>query len=520
RLLTTTQPQFTFDDRDVWTLFHSYAFDFSVWEMWGALVYGGRLVIVPSVVARSPRDFHQLLVDARVTVLNQTPSAFQRLLAVDLERPEADLRLRYLIFGGEALDVASLAPWFDRHGTYPRVVNMYGITETTVHVTYREITAEDLHLGSVVGKPLSDLAGLVLDGDLRQVPVGVAGELYVSGAGLARGYLGRPGLTASRYVPNPYSTTPGARAYRTGDVVRRRDSGELEYLGRSDHQVKIRGFRVELGEIEHALVTLPLVRAARVALREEGSQKQLVAYVIPVRRGAFDRSTIAARLSAVLPAYMVPSAFVPLDAFPLTPHGKLDVSALPPPTAVDHPIGGEFVAPSTEIERAMAAIWADVLRVPRVGIDDDFFAVGGDSMSSLQLQSRAEAAGLSFALADLFGERTIRRIAPRTTWSAVRPAAADPEALSQLAVGDRELIPDGIEDAYPLSYLQAGMLFESELRPESRLYRDIFSHHLKIAFDAGPFRAMLDRLAARHPALRTYFDLSTFSEPLQLVRRT
>ena len=253
RLLEVTRADFAFDERDVWTLFHSVCFDFSVWELWGPLAHGGRLVVVPYWVSREPEAFYELLKEEKVTVLNQTPSAFRQLMKVD-EAVGGELSLRVVIFGGEALEMSTLRGWFERHGEErPRLVNMYGITETTVHVTYRELSARDTEGGSVIGNSLGDLELYVLDEQMRAVPEGVSGEMYVGGGGVARGYLGRAELTAQRFVPHPYSERAGARLYRTGDLARRRSDGELEYQGRIDDQVKIRGFRIELGEIANAL---------------------------------------------------------------------------------------------------------------------------------------------------------------------------------------------------------------------------------------------------------------------------
>ncbi|HVR95754.1 MAG TPA: amino acid adenylation domain-containing protein, partial [Thermoanaerobaculia bacterium] len=284
RLFDATQVWFGFGERDVWTLFHSYAFDFSVWELWGALLYGGRLVVVSYEVSRSPEQFLDLLVRDQVTVLNQTPSAFTQLARVDEERGGVATDLRLVIFGGEALDVAGLAPWFDRHGDdQPSLVNMYGITETTVHVTYRPLRVADTRgeRRSVIGVPIPDLSLYVLDRWQQPAPIGVPGELVVGGAGLARGYLGRPELTATRFVPDPAGGRAGARLYRSGDLGRFLPGGEVEYLGRIDHQVKIRGFRIELGEIEAALARHPEVRQAVVLVREDGSrERRLVACVV------------------------------------------------------------------------------------------------------------------------------------------------------------------------------------------------------------------------------------------------
>jgi len=285
RLMLATEQWFHFNEKDVWTLFHSYAFDFSVWEMWGALFFGGRLVIVPYFISRSPEDFYHLLCDAKVTVLNQTPSAFRQLMqAEELLCRESDLNLRYVIFGGEALDLPSLEPWFERHDeNFPLLVNMYGITETTVHVTYRPIRLRDVkkRLGSVIGKPIPDLSLYILDPHRQPVPIGVVGEIYVGGAGVSRGYLNRPQLTAERIVPNPSDPEGKERLYKTGDLARYLPNGEIEYLGRNDHQVKIRGFRIELGEIEAVLQRHSGVREARVMTWEDREDVRLVAYIVP-----------------------------------------------------------------------------------------------------------------------------------------------------------------------------------------------------------------------------------------------
>ncbi|NHB98849.1 non-ribosomal peptide synthetase, partial [Photorhabdus stackebrandtii] len=257
RLLAATQGYFQFNRNDVWTLFHSFAFDFSVWELWGALAYGGRLVIVPAACARSPQAFYALLCHERVTVLNQTPSAFRQLIPVQDDTAHA---LRCIIFGGEALELPSLAPWITNNPVrQTRLVNMYGITEITVHATCQELTEEVITggRGSLIGQPLPDLRAYLLDSHSQPVPIGVTGELYIGGAGVARGYLNRPALTAERFIPDPFSTGPAARLYKTGDLGRWLSDGRIEYLGRNDFQVKLRGFRIELGEIEARLIQCP-----------------------------------------------------------------------------------------------------------------------------------------------------------------------------------------------------------------------------------------------------------------------
>ncbi|HEX4963095.1 MAG TPA: non-ribosomal peptide synthase/polyketide synthase, partial [Thermoanaerobaculia bacterium] len=396
RLFTATDRWFGFGPEDVWTLFHSYAFDFSVWEIWGALLYGGRLVIVPYWVSRSPEAFYGLLRAERVTVLNQTPSAFRQLLWAEeavLGEAAPDLALRYVIFGGEALEPASLAPWFERHGDeHPRLVNMYGITETTVHVTYREVVRADVARAvSAVGQPIPDLGVYLLDSALQPVPLGVPGEIHVGGAGLAEGYLGRPELTAERFVPNPFGEA-GARLYKSGDLARRLLDGDLEYLGRIDHQVKIRGFRIELGEIESALVRHPAVREAVVLAVEDAQQvgdRRLIAWIVPVVGEVLVLSDLRAFAGASLPDYMLPSALVLLDSLPLTAHGKIDRRALPASEAQRTDEVG-FVAARTPLEAFVADLWQEVLKAERVGIHDDFFELGGNSISGAVLINRLQ----------------------------------------------------------------------------------------------------------------------------------
>ena len=321
----------------VWTQCHSLAFDFSVWEIWGALLYGGRLVVVPDSVVRSPEDLHALLVTEQVSVLSQTPSAFYALQTADALQPELgqQLKLQTVVFGGEALEPQRLGTWLHTHPGLPRMINMYGITETTVHASFREIVDGDVDSNvSPIGVPLAHLAFFVLDGWLRPVPAGVVGELYVAGAGLACGYVGRAGLTASRFVACPFGG-PGARMYRTGDLVRWGADGQLQYVGRADEQVKIRGYRIELGEVQAALAGLDGVDQAVVIAREDRpGDKRLVGYVT----GTADPAAARARLAERLPAYMVPAAVVVLEALPLTVNGKLDTRALPAPEYqdVDH----------------------------------------------------------------------------------------------------------------------------------------------------------------------------------------
>ncbi len=434
RLFGATARWFDFGPQDVSTLFHSYAFDFSVWELWGALLYGGRLVVVPKMVARSPRDMLELLVRERVTLFCQTPSAFYQLMQADAQDPELSrqLCLRQIVFGGEALDLSRLEDWYRRHeSARTQLINMYGITETTVHVSYLALE-QDLAaaaLGSYIGGNIPDLRVYVLDAWLELVPVGVTGEMYVAGAGLARGYLGRPGLTAERFVADPYNKEQGARMYRTGDQARWRSDGTLEYLGRSDHQVKIRGFRIELGEIEAALREHTAVADAAVVVRETaGSDKQLVGYVVARPGLAPDLTALRGHLAGSLPSYMVPAAFVLIPCLPLDFSGKLDRRALPAPDAAAFASGGTYVAPRTATEALMAAIWSEVLERPQVGINDDFFELGGHSLMAFRLFSLIrERFQKDLPVANLFVRPTIALLSELLDESpAISPAEGAP----------------------------------------------------------------------------------------------
>jgi amino acid adenylation domain-containing protein len=524
RLLTQTASWYRFDATDVWPLFHSYAFDVSVWELWGALFHGGRLVVPPYLLTRSPFEFYEMLAREKVTVLNQTPSAFRQLIwAEETADRKLDLSLRYVICAGEALELQSLKPWFDRHGDHqPRVVNMYGITETTVHAMYRPINRADLAsgVGSVIGAPIPDLQIHLLDADQKPVPPGTPGEIYVGGDGIARGYLNRPELTAQRFLPDPFSPRPGARLYRSGDLAHVNDQGELEYAGRIDHQVKIRGFRVELGEIESALNTHPRVRESIVVAREEASGgKRLLAYFVPVAP-APSVTELREFLGRRLPDYMVPARFAALDALPLTTNGKVDRRALPDPDGARPEVTSEFVPPATAAEEQLAAIWREVLQIQQVGTGDNFFELGGDSIRSIQVLSRAAEAGLHFSLADMFERPTIAGL---LECAGLRIQSAPPDGRSEpfalIRAADRAALPPDVDDAYPVARLQLGMFFHNELKPLSAMYHDVFTYRVEAPLAEAKFREAARLLAQRHPIFRTSFHIAGFSEPVQLIHR-
>ncbi len=533
RLLAAAAPLLGVGRGDVWTLFHSCAFDFSVWEIWGALALGGRLVVVPEEARRSPAELAALLDREEVTVLDQTPQAFYALLAWERETGRrAGARLRRVIFGGEALAAERVAPWLggDRQ---PRLVNMYGITETTVHVTWLRLAAGDPpSVGSRIGRPLPDLSVHVLDAAGEPAPIGVAGELHVGGAGLARGYLGAPERTAERFLPDPFAGRSGERLYRTGDLGRRLADGSLEYLGRVDRQLKVRGHRIEPAEIEAALVRHPQVAAAAVEARAGGAgERLLVGYVVARAGEEVSAGALRAHLLTLLPEPMIPAAFVTLAALPLTASGKIDRRALPAPSGARPDLGTPYVAPRTEAERRLAEVWSEVLEVDRVGVLDGFFALGGDSIRSLRAVALAAQRGVRVSLQDLFRRPTIAALlapAAATTTAAQtasaqaadegEPLPVPPFALLDPAAERR--LPEGVEDAYPLTRMQAGMLFHSEYGEEAGLYHNVRSLEIEGPLSLAALAGAAAELLSRHAVLRTSFDLARRGEPLQLVWRS
>jgi amino acid adenylation domain-containing protein len=435
RLFTGTQSWYQFNSNDIWTNFHSIAFDFSVWEIWGALSHGGRLVIVPYWISREPQAFYDLLYSERVTVLNQTPSAFGQLMGVEkFDIPLRELSLRLVIFGGEALELQSLKPWFECHGDCsPQLVNMYGITETTVHVTYRPLTINDLDKsGSIIGRPLPDLQMYILDDNLQPVPIGVKGQMYVGGDGLARGYLNRQQLSLERFIPHLFNEGLEERLYKTGDLARYLANGEIEYLGRIDHQVKIRGFRIELGEVEAALAQYSNIQQVTVIAREDiPGDKRLVAYLMNNTEQTPSIKDLRQFLKDKLPEYMMPAAFVCLDQFPLTSNGKIDRRALPLPEQFGFIRNSICIKPRNEVEQKLMDIWSNVLDVNEIGIDDNFFDVGGNSLKAMRVVQKY---GTPLKVLDLFKNSTIRELSEII----YQNRKADSGVLHELTKSNRE----------------------------------------------------------------------------------
>ncbi|MDG9701463.1 non-ribosomal peptide synthetase [Streptomyces sp. DH37] len=524
-LLGAADRHFGFGPRDVWTLVHSPAFDFSVWELWGPLTSGGRVVVLTGEQVRDPAAVHAVLREERVTVLNQTPAAFKGLRAHLAQggRDFSDLALRTVIFGGDALDVRDYRDWFDTPADRrPELVNMYGITETTVHVTHRSLTADDVHAParSPIGRPLTGQHGYVLDRFGRLVPQGTVGELHIAGGGVARGYRNRPELTAERFPTDSFGP-PGARMYRTGDLVRVLPDGQLAYVGRADHQVKIRGYRIEPGEIETALRAQPGVADAAVVARPgPHGDARLVAHVVMTEGRPLDAAALRDRLRLTLPDYMVPALFVRHPRLPVTANGKVDRAALTAAGGEDAPAPAGHVPPSGATEVALARIWAEVLGAERVSRTANFFDLGGDSILALRVIGLARSAGLALSVADLFRARTLADLARCATEAGEAPAPVEP--FSQLDPADAARLPDGLEDAYPLTMLQAGMLHEMLADPRRGAYHNVTDLKITVpeGFDLGAFQAAVDAVVRGHGILRSSIDLTSYREPLQLVHRT
>jgi amino acid adenylation domain-containing protein len=494
RLFASTHHWFGFTAKDVWTLFHSFAFDFSVWEIWGALLYGGKLVIVPEAMRKSPGDFYRLLSHHRVTVLNQTPSVFRQLIHAEECAGQLPLSLRFVIFGGEALQIEMLRSWWERHGDEtPQVVNMYGITETTVHVTYRPLCRADLGAGSVIGIPIPDLEVHLLDAEGKPVADGMAGEMYVAGAGLAKGYLQRPDLTAQRFVSDHISGQPNARLYRTGDLARKLPGGDLEYLGRIDQQVKIRGFRIELGEIESILERhAEIASSAVVAETDARGDQQLVAYLVIRDAATVTVQNLREWLGRSLPDYMMPARFVVVEALPLTPNGKVDRKALAACPGQDLVSGTEFVPPQTPLESQLAHIWQQVLRLERVSVEDNFFAMGGHSLlaQTIVAQIRTELV-LEVPVIWIFRHPTVRSLAQKLAGDQVVKVGLD-----AIKLVDRT-------QPLPMSFGQQRMWLLQQTLPNPAAYNVPVAFHLQGEVQAELLARCLQQIQDRHEILRT-----------------
>jgi amino acid adenylation domain-containing protein len=489
---------------DIWTMFHAYSFDFSVWEMYGALLFGGSVIVVPDAIRKDPNLFADLLIDEGVTVLSQTPSYFYSLVEALLAGEHRTLPVKRIVFGAEVLRPASLKRF---RQAYPdtKLINMYGITETTVHVTYHEVSEVDMESSaSKIGAPIPTATTYVLDEGLNPVPVRVIGEIYVGGEGMARGYLNRPELTAKRFIPDGISGQCGARLYKTGDLAMYCADGGLEYVGRRDHQVKVRGYRIELGEIEEALSGYEGVRQAVVVAREDGpGDMRLTGYVLAQK--AISGRELREYLREKLPEYMTPSAFVMMEEMPLTANGKVDRSALPrPEPGVNEQ---RYAAPRTAIEEILAGIFARTLKLERVSREERFFDLGGHSLLATQVISQVRVAfEVELALRALFESPTVSGLAKHVE-SALRQGGAS--TMPEMRRADRSR-------SLPLSFAQRRLWFINQLDPESALYNVPAALRLEGYLDVAALERSMQEIVRRHEALRTSFA-TVAGEPVQVI---
>ena len=490
RLLLNDKFQFDFNENDIWTMFHSFCFDFSVWEMYGALLYGGKLVMVPKPIAQDSMEFLKLLKKERVTVLNQTPIAFLNLVNEEIKYEDKDLCIRYVIFGGDVLKPMTLKPWKEKYPS-TKLINMFGITETTVHCTYKELTDYEInHNLSNIGKPIPTQTLYIMNKHMKLQPKGVPGEIVVGGDGVGRGYLNRPELTKEKFVKNPYS--PDETLYRSGDLGKLISGGEYEYLGRIDYQVKIRGYRIELGEIENQLLKNTAIKEAVVIDREdEEGNKYLCAYfVCDIEMTVGD---LREYLAKELPDYMIPSYFVQIESMPLTSNGKVDKKALPEPDG-DINTGVKYVPPRNEIEEKLVEAWREVLGVEKVGIDDDFFTLGGNSLKAIHILSIIhKELNVEESVNEVFTNSTIRQMAEyigkskESIYSSIQPAE------------EREV--------YKASSAQRGLYALDPFGNEKIKYNVPYVLIVKGEIDKGKVEEVFRKLVERHETFRTSFEV-------------
>ncbi|MEE1803372.1 amino acid adenylation domain-containing protein [Streptomyces sp. JV176] len=504
------------------------SFDVSVWELFWWAVEGAAVAPAPVGAEKDPRALARTVAERRVTVTHFVPSMLGPFLDLLEESPEsrAEVRsLRYVFCSGEALPPSRVDQFNRIFGAgdgdrpAPKLVNLYGPTEATVDVSWFACPADPAHPVAriPIGRPIDNTELYVLgEHQDEPQPFGVPGELCVAGAGVARGYLGRPELTREKFTAHP--SAPGGRLYRTGDLARVLADGTIEYLGRIDGQVKIRGNRIELGEVEHHLATAPGVRGAVVTSVTSARGTQLVGYYVADEPA--EDAALRAHLALNLPEFMIPAYLVRIDRVPLTPNGKADRRALPAPPTASGTSGKEAAAPRDGTEATLVSVWSEVLGQENVGIHDDYYALGGDSLLTIRIQARAARLGVHFAPNDLVQHPTVAALAARcTTGPREQDADLAPFALIPEESRARLLRAGDVEDAFPLTRLQLGLIYHSSAREGSAVYHDVFHYSFRLPWCESSFRRSFDRLVARHPALRSSIDLGGHGEPLQIVHR-
>ncbi|XP_055301532.1 uncharacterized protein LOC129568042 [Sitodiplosis mosellana] len=536
-LFQSVHDKFDFNTQDKWCLFHSISFDLSVWEIWGALLNGNQLWIVPSELTRSTDEFYDWICTSGITVLTQTPSVFRMLMRAQKICSQFN-QLRYLIFCGEALEPSIVKDWYEKYDKIQTVlVNMYGPTETVIFAT-NWICDNTISENSLtpIGRPLSNKRSYLLDQHGEPVPLGADGELYIGGAGVARGYLNRSELTAERFLPDPFSDNPASRMYRTGDRARYLPDGNLVYLGRTDQQVKIRGFRIELGEIEARLIEHHLVHEAVVQHHDNGSDARLVAYVV-ADANTLKSQDLRTYLSTLLPEYMVPAAFVCLPSLPLTTSGKLDRRALPAPDEESF-AREEYEALQGEMEKKLSNIWRKLLSIERIGRHDNFFALGGHSLLVVRLLSELRRIGLDTTVREVFDAPNLAALASSLAhYQAMNiplnlittdSTAITPDMLPFITLSQAEIdaviaqVPGGIaniQDIYGLAPLQNGMLFHHVKAERGDPYLLINRMRFTDRTELERYTDALQQVVSRHDILRTVFIWEGLNEPAQVVLR-
>ncbi|MDQ1350459.1 MAG: Non-ribosomal peptide synthetase [Acidobacteriota bacterium] len=481
RLMFNEKFPFDFNVNDIWTMFHSYCFDFSVWEMYGALLYGGKLLLISKMTARDTRRFLEILGKNQVTILNQTPTAFYNLSYLEVGNPREELNIRYIIFGGEPLTPSRLKEW---RAKYPgvKLVNMYGITETTVHVTFKKLKDREVETAvSNIGQAIPTLSTYIMDRNFNLQPFCVAGELCIGGEGVGRGYLNKPELTAEKFVHNPYKVEE--RIYISGDLAKLREDGDIEYLGRIDSQVKIRGFRIELEEIEIRLLKHDNIKEAVVIERtDEKGDKHLAAYIVTGE--PLDTNELRNFLANFLPDYMIPSYFIELEAIPLTLNGKIDKQALPIPVFETKE---QYRAPRNEVEKKLTGVLEKVLGREKIGIDENFFMIGGDSIKAIQITTRMRSAGYKLEIKDLFQNPSIERLSPLVT-----PLKYQVEQCA-------------VTGTIPLTPIQREFFEYNKIAPHH------FNHavmlNIKERIDKGTLGIIIEKIQEHHDALRMSYQI-------------
>ena len=502
------QKEFGFSPDDSFLQKAALSFDIAVWEIFTPLTTGGKLILARP---EGHRDFEYLartIAEKEITFAHFSPFQLRRFLSENVQNCRA---LKKVFVGGERL-TAELKDEFYRK-LDAELIQQYGPTETTVDVTFWRCAAEN-SIALPIGKPIANTQAFVLDKNLQILPFGTVGELYIGGAALARGYIGKPDLTAEKFIPNPFSAD-GERLYRTGDAAYFDTDGNLYFAGRFDRQVKVRGYRIELGEVETALHEFSGVgEAVAVVFDESKNEPKIAAYFTAER--TMESSQLRDFLRLKLPEYAVPAVFIQVDEIPLTRHAKIDFTALPAPQSFYARTNRKIVAPRNELENLLAKIWREVLSKEEIGVSENFFDLGGDSIRSVQVAAKIKKSGWQIELQDLFKYQTIEQLA-----AVLKPleenVVESTEKFALVSKKERAKLPQNLADAYPLTLLQAGMLFHGELETDSDLYHNVAGVHLRMPFSEKKLRRAINILTAKHAVLRTSFDLHNYSEPLQLV---